>query len=64
MGINTQKSGDQASFTGQDLRSSDLINVKFKYNTKMNALLAERMHIILCCDNIMKISRVGIHIYD
>ena len=64
MGINTQKSGDQASFTGQDLRSSDLINVKFKYNNKQAFILAERMQIILCCDNIMNISSAGIQIYD
>ena len=64
IGLNTQKGGGEASFTGQDLRSSDLINVKFKYNNKTPVLYAERMHIILCCDNIMKISSSGIQIYD
>ncbi len=53
-----------ASFTGLNTRSGDLLTVKFKYKSPTDAKKADRMHIILHTDNILRISGTGIDIYD
>ena len=53
-----------ASFTGLNTRSGDLLTVKFKYKSPLDSRKADRMHIILHTDNIMKISATGVEIFD
>ena len=63
MAIDTEKSLG-ASFTGINTRSGDLMTVKFKYKTATDARKADRIHIVLHTDNIMKITGTGVEIFD
>ena len=63
MAIDTEKSLG-ASFTGINTRSGDLMTCKFKYKTATDARKADRIHIVLHTDNIMKINATGVEIYD
>ena len=63
MAIDTEKSSG-ASFTGINTRSGDLMTVKFKYKNATDGRKADRIHIILHTDNIMKINATGVEIYD
>jgi hypothetical protein len=63
MGIDTEKSLG-ASFTGLNTRSGDLMTVKFKYKQATDDRKADRIHIILHTDNIMKTNATGVEIFD
>jgi hypothetical protein len=63
MAIDTEKSLG-ASFTGINTRSGELLTVKFKYKNATTERKADRIHIILHTDNIMKINATGVEIYD
>ena len=53
-----------ASFTGLSTRSGDLLTCKFKYKSPTDTRKADRMHIILHTDNIMRISGTGVEVFD
>ena len=63
MGIDLEKSLG-ASFTGLNTRSGDLMTIKYKLKTATDARKADRIHIVLHTDNIMKITGTGVEIFD
>ena len=54
----------QASFSGKNTRSGDLLNIKFDHLGTNSANYAHSMYVILHSDNIMEISDSGIRVYD
>ena len=54
----------QASFSGQNTRSGDILNVRFDHNDSTAANYATSMHIVLHSDNILEIRDSGIAVYD
>ena len=63
MGIDLEKSLG-ASFTGLNTRGGDLMTIKYKLKTATPSRKADRMHIVLHTDNIMKITGTGVEIFD
>jgi hypothetical protein len=63
----------QAGFTGLNSRSTgDLMVVRFKYAPKIISgeaanpthRMADQMHIVMNCDNILEIHDIGVRVYD
>ena len=63
MGIDTEKSLG-SSFTGINTRAGDLMTCKFRYKNATTERKADRIHIVLHTDNIMKINATGVEIFD
>ena len=54
----------EASYTGLNTRSGDLMSVKYEALTNQAPRLAERMHIVLHADCIMEIRDSGVQVFD
>ena len=54
----------EAGFTGKNLKSGDIVNVKFNHYESSASHLAEQMHVILHSDNVMEIRDSGISVWD
>ena len=54
----------QASFSGKNTRSGDLLNIKFDHLGTNSANYAHSMYVILHSDNIMEIRDSGVVVYD
>ncbi len=54
----------EAGFTGLDTRAGDLMTVKLKYNGSGKSRLADRIHIVLHSDQILKLNDTGVRVFD
>ena len=54
----------QASFSGTNTRSGDLLNIKFDHLGTNSANYAHSMYVILHSDNILQISDSGCAVFD
>jgi len=63
VGIDTEKTLG-ASWTGINTRSGDLLTVKMKGDTSIEAVMPTQMFVVLHSDNIMQISDGGISVFD
>ena len=54
----------EAGFTGQNLRSGDIINVKFSHNSSTASNWGEQMHVVLHSDNLLEIRDSGVQVWD
>ena len=66
VGIDTEKGGHGASWTGLNTRAGDLLTVKMSSGTTpaITAVQATQMFIVLHSDNVMEISDSGVSVFD
>jgi hypothetical protein len=63
IGIDTERCVG-ASFTGIETKSGGLTHIIMKCANPFNGILAKNMHIVLCCEKVIKVRATGVEVYE
>jgi hypothetical protein len=63
IGIDTERCVG-ACFTGLETKTGALTHIIMKCANPFNGILAKNMHIVLCCEKVIKVRATGVEVYE